>query len=167
MLGANMLMTEPLRFFRGIRQNALALVAQRKVDGRGHLLPNGCVSFNLFPDRLDRRMRAQKAVGQGFVPAQQTQQQVLGLDVRRAELAGLIPRKKDHAPRFFRVPLEHVALTWDAPQLTSADEASLSSPRYEPPHIREEALLSGCASVLTPASGRTNQQRLPQQTKTK
>src|SRR5258707_12328323 len=44
---------------------------------------------------------------------------MLGLNVRRAELAGLIPRKKDHAPRLFCVPLEHVTLT-PIPAATSA-----------------------------------------------
>src|SRR5450631_777185 len=43
----------------------------------------------------------------GVVLAQQAQQQVLGFDVRRAELAGLIARKEDHAPRLFGIALEH------------------------------------------------------------
>src|SRR5215469_16704145 len=52
-------------------------------------------------------MRAQEAVGQGLVLAQQSQQQVLGLNIRRPKLAGLIPREKDDAPGFLRVPFEH------------------------------------------------------------
>src|ERR1700735_1558224 len=32
---------------------------------------------------------------------------MLGLNIRRAELAGLVPRKEDHAPRLLRIPLEH------------------------------------------------------------
>src|SRR5271156_3281521 len=33
---------------------------------------------------------------------------MLGLDVRRPELTGLIPREKDHAPRLLRIAFEHV-----------------------------------------------------------
>src|SRR6266496_6342134 len=54
-------------------------------------------------------MGTQETVGQGFVFAEQSQQQVLGLNIRRAELAGFIPRKKDDAPCFFRITLEHIA----------------------------------------------------------
>ena len=63
--------------------------------------------FNLLADRLDRGMRTQEAIGQRFVFAQQSQQQVLRLDVRRTELAGLVARKEDHAPCFLRVPFKH------------------------------------------------------------
>src|SRR5438876_953066 len=52
-------------------------------------------------------MRAQESISQGFVFSQQSQQQVLGLYVRRAELAGFIPRKKYDAPCFFCITLEH------------------------------------------------------------
>jgi hypothetical protein len=38
----------------------------------------------------------------------QAEQQVLGLDVGRAELAGLVPRKEDHAPRLLGIAFEHV-----------------------------------------------------------
>jgi len=55
-------------------------------------------------------VRAQEAVGQCLVLAQQAQQQVLGLDVGRAELAGLVPRKEDDAPRLFCIAFEHFDL---------------------------------------------------------
>src|SRR5215470_17889363 len=35
---------------------------------------------------------------------------MLGLNIRRAELAGFIPRKKDYAPGFLRVAFEHMGL---------------------------------------------------------
>ena len=57
-------------------------------------------ALDLLADRLDRGMRTQEAVGQRLVFAQQSEQQVLGLDVRRTELAGLIAREKDDAPAF-------------------------------------------------------------------
>src|SRR5258708_688937 len=55
-------------------------------------------------------MRAQEAVRQGFVFAQKAQQQVLRLNIGRPELAGFIARKKDDAPRFFRITFKHKAL---------------------------------------------------------
>src|SRR3954451_17130209 len=55
-------------------------------------------------------MRAQKAVGQRFVFAQQAQQQVLRLYIRRAELAGFVSCEEDYAPGFLCVPLEHIPL---------------------------------------------------------
>src|ERR1019366_3167243 len=42
-----------------------------------------------------------------FFFAQQAQQQMLGLNIRRAELAGLVPRKEDDAPGFLRVAFKH------------------------------------------------------------
>src|SRR6266536_2272014 len=54
-------------------------------------------------------MGTQETVGQGFVFAEQSQEQVLGLNIRRAELAGFVPREKDDAPCFFRITLEHIA----------------------------------------------------------
>ena len=66
--------------------------------------------FDLLADRFNRRMRAQEAISQGFVFAQKSEQQMLGLNIRRAELAGFIPRKKDDAPCFFRITLEHKPL---------------------------------------------------------
>src|SRR5579864_1908886 len=70
-------------------------------------------------------MRAQKAVGQRLVFAQQAQQQVLRLYIRRAELAGLVSCKEDYAPGFLCVPLEHIPLTQMLP-VTSAGNISLS-----------------------------------------
>src|SRR6476659_6726216 len=70
-------------------------------------------------------MRAQKAVGQCLVFAQQTQQQVLRLDVRRTKLAGLVSCKEDDAPGFLGIPLEHIPLTRMLP-VTSAGNITLS-----------------------------------------
>jgi len=52
-------------------------------------------------------MRAQKTIGQGFIFAQQSEQQVFGLNIRRAELAGFIPREKDDAPGFLCIAFKH------------------------------------------------------------
>ena len=51
----------------------------------------------------DRRNRLASC----FVFPQQAEQQMLGLDIRAAELAGLIPREEDNPPRFFRITFKH------------------------------------------------------------
>ena len=107
MLGADVLVIQPLRFFGAIGQHALALVAQRQIHRGRDLLANRGVRFDLLADGLDRRVRAQEAVRQRLVLPQQTQQQVLGLDVGTAELAGLVPREKDHAPGLLGIAFKH------------------------------------------------------------
>src|SRR5262245_45496944 len=79
----------------------------------------------LLADGLDGCMRAQKAVGQCLVFAQQTQQQMLRLNVRRTKLAGLVSCKANDAPGFLRIPLEHIPLTRMRP-VTSAGNITLS-----------------------------------------
>ena len=106
-LGADVLVVQPLGFFRAIGQHALALVAQRQVDGSGNLLADRGVAFNLLADGFDGGVRAQEPVGQRFVFAQQAEQQMFGFDIRTAELAGLVPREEDDPPRFFRITFKH------------------------------------------------------------
>src|SRR6266700_7473507 len=67
----------------------------------------GSVSQNLLADGLDRGMRTQEPEGESFVFAQQSQQQVLRLYVRRTELTALVARKEDDALCFLRVPFKH------------------------------------------------------------
>src|SRR3954451_25168282 len=66
-------------------------------------------------------MRAQETISQGLVFSQKSQQQVLGLYIRRAELAGFIPRKKDYTPRFFCITLEHKPLPPDSSEREKAN----------------------------------------------
>src|ERR1700679_1441260 len=113
MFGANVLMCQPLRFFRGIGEHALALVRQGKVDRRGNFLADGGVALNLFADRFDRRMGAEKLVGECLILAEKAKQQVLSLDVRRTKLAGLISGKENNAPRLFCIAFEHISPSED------------------------------------------------------
>ena len=108
--GADVLVAQPFGLFRRIGQHALALVRERQVHAGRDLFADGGVRLNLLANRLHRGVRAQEAVGQRLVLAQQAQQQVLGLDIGRAELAGLIPREEDHAPRLLRIAFEHRGL---------------------------------------------------------
>ena len=80
MLGADVLVVQPLGFLGAIGQHALALVAQRQIDRGRNLLADGGVAFDLLANRFDRRVGAQKAIRQRLVFAQQAQQQMLGLD---------------------------------------------------------------------------------------
>src|SRR4029077_3568297 len=72
-------------------------------------LANRDARFNLFANGLDRALLPQKSVRQRLVLAHQAEQQMLGLDVRAAILAGFVPRKKYDASRLFRIPFEHVS----------------------------------------------------------
>jgi hypothetical protein len=109
-LRANVLMGEALGLFRGIGEHALALVAEREVHGRGHLLANRSVAFNLFPNGFDRRMLPEEPIGERLVFAQEPKKQVFGLYIRRAELAGFVAREEDNASGLFCVPFKHLNL---------------------------------------------------------
>ncbi len=52
-------------------------------------------------------MRAQEPVGERFVFAQQSEQQMLRLDIRASILARLISCKKDYAPSFLCIAFKH------------------------------------------------------------
>ena len=60
-------------------------------------------------------MRPQETIGQGFVFAQESEKQVLSLDIRRPELAGFVACEKDNAPGFLRIAFKHDALPFDLP----------------------------------------------------
>ena len=106
-LGADVLVIQPLGFFRAIGQHAFALVAQRQVHGGRNLLADRGVSFDLLADGLHRGVGAQEPVRQRLVFAQQSEEQVFGFDVGTAELAGLVPREEDDSSRLLRVSLKH------------------------------------------------------------
>ena len=73
------------------------------------------MTFDLLADRLNRGMGAQEPIGQGFVFAQESQKEVLSLDIRRPELAGFVACEKDDAPGFLRIAFKHNALPLDLP----------------------------------------------------
>ena len=106
-LGADVLVVQPLGFFGAIGQHALALVAERQIHGSGNLLADGGVSFDLLADGFHRGVRAQEPVRERLVFAQQAEEQVFGFDIGTAELAGLVPREEDHPSRLLRVSLKH------------------------------------------------------------
>src|SRR6516225_8922894 len=97
MLGSDVFMVKPFGLFRAIGKNALALVAQREVDGSRHFFAHGGVRFNLLTDRFDRCAGAEEAVRQRLILAEQAEQKMLGLDARTSELAGFVASEEDNA----------------------------------------------------------------------
>src|SRR6202000_1641369 len=89
MLRADVFVRQALSFLRRIGEYALALVGKREVDRSGDLFTHCGVLFDLLPDGLYGRVRAEKAVGKRFVLAQQTEQEVFGFNVGRAKLTRL------------------------------------------------------------------------------
>src|ERR1044071_4304086 len=128
MLSSDVFVRKALSFFSRISKHALAFVAQWKIDRRRNLLPDGRVSFDLFADRLNRSVRTEEAIGQGLVFSKESQQQVFSLDIRRTELAGFVPRKKDDAPCLFCVTLKH-----KAPELLRGRKAHRPAPQKPDP----------------------------------
>ena len=106
-LGPDVLVIQPLGFFRAVGQHALALMAQRQIHGSRNLFADGGVAFDLFADGLHRGVRAQKPVRERLVFAQQSQEQMFGFDIGTAELAGLVPREEDDPSRLLRISLKH------------------------------------------------------------
>ena len=109
MFGADVFYAETLGFLTSHIEDAFAFRAERNLHGGGDALANGDAGFNLFADGLDGSLLPQEAIGQGFILAHQTEQEVLGLDVRTAVLTGLIPCKENNATCFFGIAFEHVS----------------------------------------------------------
>src|SRR5215470_4315049 len=103
-----MFVRQPLGFLRRIRQYALAFIGERKIDRSRNLLADGCVSFDLLANGFNGGVRPQKSIGKRLVLTQQAEQEMLGLNIRRAKLAGFIPCKKYDATCFFCITIEHV-----------------------------------------------------------
>jgi hypothetical protein len=75
------------------------------------------VAFNLLSNGIDGRVRPQKPICELLIFPQEAEQEMLRLDVRAAELAGLVPCEENYAPGFFRVTLKH--LVWILPYSTT------------------------------------------------
>ena len=106
-LGADVLHAEALRFFAGHIEDALALRAERHFDGGRNAFADRDACLDLFADGFNRSLLTQEAIGQCFVLAHQAEQQMLGLDVRAAVLAGFVSCKENDASRFFCITFEH------------------------------------------------------------
>src|SRR6266849_5599996 len=130
-LGAHVLVAQPLGLFSGAVQDALALLAERHLHRGGDALADGDARFDLLADRFDRPVRPQEAVRQGFVFPHQAQQQVFGFDVRAAVLARLVPREEDHPPSFLCVAFKHGQL--NSPPATTRVPSDFSPRKLSTP----------------------------------
>ena len=109
MFGADVPVREALGLLGGIREYALALVASAEVNRSRNLLADRGVSLDLLANRFDRGMGTQETISQGLVFTQESEQEMLGLYIRRPELAGFVACEKDDAPGFLRIAFKHNA----------------------------------------------------------
>ena len=154
MLGADVLVPEPFGFFGGVVQDALAFLAQRDFHRGGDALAHGDARFDFLADGFDRAVRAQKSVGQRLVFAQQAEQQVLGLDVRAAVLARLVPREKDHAPCLLCIAFKH-----GSPTLSRGRTPALAGRAQDPRHLHSASAPGAsfpCSRARTRSARRAN-----------
>src|SRR4051794_28330327 len=82
-------------------------MAQGEIDRRRHLFTYCRMSFDLFSDRFDCRVRPQEAVCKRLVLSQESEQQVLGLNVRTSELTRFVSCKEDNPSSFLRISFKH------------------------------------------------------------
>src|SRR5215472_16125732 len=148
MFRAHVFVAQALGLFRSHVQNALALRAQGDFNGSGNTLANGDARFNLFSNGFDGALLAQETVSQGFVFAHQAEQQMLGLDIGAAILAGLVSGKKDYTTCLLCIPFEHVSSLLPQgsrprePQLRGTAERRVPAPGCD----RNARRASNCAS---------------------
>ena len=107
MLGADESVTQAFGLLRGIGEDVLALVGERKVHKRGDLLSRPPVSLDLPVKAFRRLLRGKKSRRQRSILTEQAEEEELGLNLGRAELAGLIAGEEDRAAGFLVVALEH------------------------------------------------------------
>ncbi len=108
MLGADVVVQQPIGFFGGKLQHALGFRAERDLDRRRDLLAEHGAPFDLFSDVLQGQVRpGENAAGQPLAFANEPEQQVLGLDGDAAQLARLVSGEEENATRSFGVAFEH------------------------------------------------------------
>src|SRR6202789_2214188 len=101
MLGTDVLVPQPLSFFRGEIQNAFAFLTERNFHRRGNAFAHGNARFDFLADGFDRAMRPQEPIGERFVFSQKSEKQMLRLDVGAAVLAPPVSRRKYDSPTLF------------------------------------------------------------------
>ena len=145
-LGADVVVEHPLRLLGGVGEDALALRGQGDLERGGDLLPVRGAPLHVLADLVHREVAlGEEAGGQALALADETEQQVLGLDRPAAQLAGLVAGEEDHPPSPLGVALEHPCLD---PGIGRGDD----SPRQNPIIAQNPA---GCRPSVSPArSGR-------------
>ena len=109
-LGANVVMQQPIGFLGGTLEDALGFSAERNFDRGGDLLAEDRPTFDFLTDILEGQVRTSKnPARQPFSFANQAEKEVLGLNRDAPELAGLISGKEENPSRPFRIAFEHPA----------------------------------------------------------
>jgi hypothetical protein len=109
--GADVAIAQPLRFLGGESQHTLGFARKRQIDLRGDAITHDRPIFYLLADQFDVGVRAmEEPSGEIFVLTDQSQQNVFGFDLGRAELARLVAGKENDATRFFRISFEHLTI---------------------------------------------------------
>ena len=107
-LGADVGVQQPVGFFGGELQHALGLGAEGNLDRGRDLLAEDRAAFDFLADALEREVRPREdPARQALAFANQSEQQMLGLDRRAAELGRFIAREEQDAPRAFRIAFKH------------------------------------------------------------
>ena len=120
-LGADVVVQQPIGFFGRKLQHALGFGAERNLDRRRDLLAEDRPAFDFLADVLERQVRAREdPAGQPLAFADQPEQQVLGLNRDAAELAGLVAGEEENSPGPFGVPFEHPFLPSENGVVTGA-----------------------------------------------
>src|ERR1051326_7974868 len=100
-------MSEAFGLFRSVGKDPLAFVADREVDRRRRLFANDCVTFNLPPNFVDGFDGLEETMSESLVFADQAEQEVLGFDIWRAELARFVSREEHDSTGLLGVALKH------------------------------------------------------------
>ena len=109
-LGADVVVQQPVGFLGGELQHALGFGAERNLDRGRDLLAEDRAAFDFLADVFEGEVRAREdPARQPFAFANQAEQEVLGLNRDAAELAGLIAGEEENPSRPFRVAFEHPA----------------------------------------------------------
>ena len=107
-LGADVVVQQPVGFFGRELQDALGFRAERNLDRGRDLLAEHGAPFDFLADALEGQVGPREdAAGQPLALADQAQQEVLGFDRDAAELTRFVPGEEEDAPRSFRVAFEH------------------------------------------------------------
>src|ERR1700685_449921 len=88
-------------------------------------------------------MGPQETVGERLILAPQSQQQMLGLDVRAAVLARLVPCEKDYAPSLFCIAFKH-----GSPTVSWSRRPSTGGPRERYRSIAQRFCARGQSSAF-------------------
>src|SRR3954471_18960439 len=107
-LGADVVVQQPIGLFGRELQDALGFRAERNLDrGRDFLAKHG-PSLDFLPDILERQVRAREnAAREALSFANQAKEEVLGFDRNATQLAGFVAGKEEDSSGPLGIPFEH------------------------------------------------------------